>query len=233
MKRDVIQVRPLGGYRVYLRFKDGASGELDLSTMIRFDGVFAPVKDKDYFAKVSVNSDIGTICWPNGADLDPHVLYSAVTGKPVLMSGRKGVAEMGIEFSSVKDIKRLYKGLGDESRLKILFLLNELGEACVGEIQQVLKLAQPTVSRHLGVLRRMGLVDKHRRGRWNYYYLTGKQPDIVKNQLQCLTDLESCRKDFRAEMGTRMDKLLPGPAKKTGRGKKTRVPVAARTRVRE
>ncbi len=118
---------------------------------------------------------------------------------------------MEIIYSSVKDIERLYKGLADESRLKILFLLNEMGEACVRDIQQVLRVPQPTVSRHLGLLKRMSLVDNHRRGKWNYYYIVKKQPEIVKNLMHCLTHLESCRKIFRKEMQSQMDKLLPRP----------------------
>jgi len=118
---------------------------------------------------------------------------------------------MEVIYSTVKDIERLYKGLADESRLKILFLLNDMGEACVRDIQQVLRVPQPTVSRHLGLLKRMGLVDNHRRGKWNYYYLVKKQPDIVKHLLHCLTNLDSCRKIFRVEMKSQMDKLLPRP----------------------
>jgi len=120
---------------------------------------------------------------------------------------------MEIIYSTTKDIERLYKGLADESRLKIIFMLNELGEACVRDIQQVLKVPQPTVSRHLGLLKRMGLVDNRRRGKWNYYYVVKKQPDIVKNLLHCLTHLESCRKIFRQDMKSQMDKLLPRPKK--------------------
>jgi len=118
---------------------------------------------------------------------------------------------MEVIYQSVKDIERLYKGLADESRLKIMYLLNELGEACVRDIQQVLRVPQPTVSRHLGLLKRMGVVDNHRRGKWNYYYVVKKQPDVVKNLLHCLTSLESCRKLFRQEMQSQMDKLLPRP----------------------
>jgi ArsR family transcriptional regulator len=118
---------------------------------------------------------------------------------------------MEIIYSSVKDIERLYKGLGDESRLKIMYMLNELGEACVRDIQQVLKVPQPTVSRHLGLLKRMGLVDNHRRGKWNYYYVVKKQPDIVKNLINCLTHLDSCRKIFKQEMTSQLEKLLPRP----------------------
>jgi hypothetical protein len=81
--KDIIEVEPLGGYRVRLRFEDGLEGELDLGRMIVFDGVFAPLRDEKEFAKVQVNRESGTIVWPNGADLDPDVLYSAVSGKPV------------------------------------------------------------------------------------------------------------------------------------------------------
>ena len=83
MLKDVVEVRPLGGYRVRLRFEDGVQGELDLGRLIRFRGVFAALKDEREFARVRVDSESGTIAWPNGADLDPDVLYSELTGKPI------------------------------------------------------------------------------------------------------------------------------------------------------
>lgn len=123
---------------------------------------------------------------------------------------------MEVIYSSVKDVERLYKGLADESRMKIVFLLDELGEACVRDIQQVLRIPQPTVSRHLGLLKRMGLVDNHRRGKWNYYYVIKKQPEIVKQLIHSLTNLDSCRKIFRQELQSQMDKLLPRPKVRRG-----------------
>jgi hypothetical protein len=41
MLKDIVEVRPLSGYRLYLRFEDGVAGELDLSSRLRFEGVFA------------------------------------------------------------------------------------------------------------------------------------------------------------------------------------------------
>ena len=79
MLKDVTDVRVLGGHRIWLRFEDGVEGELDLDKLIEFHGVFAPLEDEQEFAKVRVNREVGTIVWPNGADLDPDVLYSAVT----------------------------------------------------------------------------------------------------------------------------------------------------------
>jgi len=81
--KDIVEVRPLEEFRVYLRFEDGVEGELDLSTFVSFDGIFQALKDPREFAKVSVHPELGTIVWPNEADLDPDVLYSKLTGKPV------------------------------------------------------------------------------------------------------------------------------------------------------
>jgi hypothetical protein len=83
MLKDVIEIRPVGGYRVHLRFEDGVHGELDLGRLIRFRGVFAALKDEREFARVRVDPELGTITWPNGADLDPDVLYAELTGTPI------------------------------------------------------------------------------------------------------------------------------------------------------
>jgi hypothetical protein len=80
---DVVDARPLGGYRVHLRFEDGVEADLDLGELIRFEGVFAPLREPARFAELRVNSELGTICWPGGADLDPDVLYAIATGKPI------------------------------------------------------------------------------------------------------------------------------------------------------
>ncbi len=83
MLRDVVAVEPLGDHLLRLRFDDGAVGEVDLSRRIEFKGVFAPLEDEGYFARVRVGKDSGTIEWPNGADLDPVVLYTWATGQPL------------------------------------------------------------------------------------------------------------------------------------------------------
>jgi hypothetical protein len=80
--RTVVAVRPLDGYRVFLKFDDGLEGELDLEPMlIPFPGVFAPLRDLEFFRRVFI--DCHTTTWPNGADLAPEVLYSKVSGRPL------------------------------------------------------------------------------------------------------------------------------------------------------
>ena len=51
--------------------------------MLDFTDTLAPLADPTYFAQVTTNPESGTITWPNNADLDPDVLYAAVTGIPV------------------------------------------------------------------------------------------------------------------------------------------------------
>jgi uncharacterized protein DUF2442 len=83
MLKDIVEVRPLENYRLYLRFEDGVEGTVDLANCVRFEGVFAPLQERAYFVQVQVHAELGTIFWPNGADLDPDVLYSRVTGQPI------------------------------------------------------------------------------------------------------------------------------------------------------
>jgi hypothetical protein len=83
MLPDVIEVRPTGVHRLWLRFDDGVEGEIDLGPHLTFEGVFAPLEDQAYFREVSVDAELGTIHWPNGADWDPLALYALVTHRSV------------------------------------------------------------------------------------------------------------------------------------------------------
>lgn len=71
---DVVDVKVLDGYRLHLQFDDGAEGSVDISTLIDFKGVFEPLSGHAFFSKVSVDPNIGTIFWENGADLFPAYL---------------------------------------------------------------------------------------------------------------------------------------------------------------
>jgi len=83
MLQDVVEAIPLDGYRLKLRFEDGAAGTVDVGSCVSFTGVFAPLRDQAQFAAVQVNPELGTVSWPCGADLDPDVLYALVTGTPI------------------------------------------------------------------------------------------------------------------------------------------------------
>lgn len=74
---QVRAVEYLGGHRLRLTFADGLVGDVDLTE--RFTGrvgpMFEPLCDVNCFAQVVVDEELGTIVWPNGADLAPDVLH--------------------------------------------------------------------------------------------------------------------------------------------------------------
>jgi hypothetical protein len=84
MLKDIVAARAVGDYRLHLRFGDGVEGVVDLAPHLSFRGVFEPLRDPAYFAQARVDPDLGAVTWPNGADLDPDVLYGRITGTPAL-----------------------------------------------------------------------------------------------------------------------------------------------------
>jgi Protein of unknown function (DUF2442) len=83
MLKDIISVQARHPHQLHLQFEDGVEGTVDLNQIIEFSGVFAPLRDPDYFATVQVDPEMGTIVWGNGADLDPDVLYAIVTQQTI------------------------------------------------------------------------------------------------------------------------------------------------------
>jgi DNA-binding transcriptional ArsR family regulator len=78
------------------------------------------------------------------------------------------------------------KALADANRTRVLMFLGG-GELCVCQIMEALQLAPSTVSRHLNVLHRAGLVESRKQGRWIYYRLPGRGgPSCVRGALRWL-----------------------------------------------
>ena len=80
---DITGVTVLGNHELHLVFADGSEGDVDVARLIEFRGVFEALRDAREFQRVYVDPEAGTIVWPNGADLDPLVLYSAVTNRSI------------------------------------------------------------------------------------------------------------------------------------------------------
>lgn len=72
---DVVEVGPLPGHRLKVRFADGLTGEVDLSQRLQ-GAIFGPLADQELFARASIEN--GTVVWPNGADLAPDVMYDEI-----------------------------------------------------------------------------------------------------------------------------------------------------------
>ena len=79
----VVGVAVIGDYQLRLLFDDGTAGDVDLSSMV-WKGVFAPLRDPEYFAKVKVDTEATTVVWPNGADLAPETLYEEARKNPLI-----------------------------------------------------------------------------------------------------------------------------------------------------
>jgi len=70
----------------------------------------------------------------------------------------------------MRELLAITKALSDESRLRALVSIRG-GELCLCQIIQVLGLSPATVSKHMDVLERAGLVRRRRQGKWRYYSL--------------------------------------------------------------
>jgi len=77
----------------------------------------------------------------------------------------------------------IFKALGDETRLAIMLLVQKNEELCVCELTAALDESQPKISRHLGNLRELGLLEDERRGQWVYYRLHPATPHWVLESL--------------------------------------------------
>lgn len=95
----------------------------------------------------------------------------------------------------------LFRAISDPTRQKILLLLEEK-ERCVGELVSEFSLSQPTVSRHLNVLKQAGLVTDRREGQQVYY------------SLDCC-NIRRCCTDYFSKFSCCSD-IFPNPDK-TGR----------------
>ncbi|MCX5644869.1 MAG: DUF2442 domain-containing protein [Phycisphaerae bacterium] len=70
----VKEAKYLRDYVIWLRFNDGAEGEIDLEGELEGE-VFGPLRDKQLFRKFRVDPELGTIVWENDADFAPEFLY--------------------------------------------------------------------------------------------------------------------------------------------------------------
>ena len=68
----------------------------------------------------------------------------------------------------MKEMVNLFKAFSDETRLRIIKLL-ERGELCVCDIVAALDMVQPKVSFHLGVLKKAHLLQGRKQGKWMHY----------------------------------------------------------------
>lgn len=77
MDYHVLEARHVGGYLVWVRFRDGTAGEVDLGPVLR-GPVFEPLRNLEVFRQFTIHPEFHTLVWPNGADVAPEYLHEHV-----------------------------------------------------------------------------------------------------------------------------------------------------------
>jgi len=73
----VLEARYLGGHVVWLRFRDGTAGEIDLEPALHGE-VFESLRDPAVFSQFTIHPLFHTLVWPSGADFAPEFLHDNV-----------------------------------------------------------------------------------------------------------------------------------------------------------
>ena len=77
MNYHVVEARYVGGHIVWLRVRDGTSGEIDLQPVLE-GPVFEPLQDPMEFQQFQIHPEFHTLVWANGADIAPEFLHDNV-----------------------------------------------------------------------------------------------------------------------------------------------------------
>ncbi len=113
--------------------------------------------------------------------------------------------------------------LGDETRWRIVHLL-AFETLCVCELADVLKLPQSTLSSHLGIIQRAGLISAERRGKWMFYRVAGDVLPVLRvlfDHFDCSTSTVPVLGRDAAKAETRIARrdrtCCPAPVRKAAR----------------
>ena len=111
------------------------------------------------------------------------------------------------------DPPSLFKSLADDTRARLALLLASEGELCVCELVCALEASQPKISRHLGDLRKTGLLQDRRQGQWVYYRLHDDLPAWVRHVLDVVRSAnQAWMEDGLKRLGRMDDRPIRQPS---------------------
>lgn len=93
--------------------------------------------------------------------------------------------------------EQFFKALGDESRLRILFLLYKNKEMCISDLELVLDFTQTKISRHLAYLRNAGLVNYRKIDQWVFYSIKDELSEFIDQIFRYLNKDTDLQKDLK------------------------------------
>src|SRR5580698_4406208 len=100
---DVVEVKPEPKYGLFVKFKDGLTGRVQLRPE-DLTGVLARLRDTEFFQQVFI--DCGAVAWPGEIDLAPDAMYAQVASQ---RRGSPQLEELPDESSFRKRLPRLYE----------------------------------------------------------------------------------------------------------------------------
>jgi len=122
----------------------------------------------------------------------------------------------------LETLAALHRALSEETRLRIVHLLAELGELCVCEIEAALRISQSRASRHLATLKQAGLVADRREGTWVHYRLRddldGPRAAAVEALVEALRGEGTVAGDLARAREGRRGRCSEPPSSRGGRG---------------
>lgn len=98
-----------------------------------------------------------------------------------------------LDDAAAERLARVFKALGDPTRVKLLSLIAAAGDdgACVCDLIEPVRLSQPTVSHHMRQLVNAGLITREQRGKWAYYRLVEGALAAVAGSLAPVADVSA------------------------------------------
>lgn len=96
--------------------------------------------------------------------------------------------QAGQEALDVCRLASIFKALSDPTRLQMMLILSRNGgQVCVCDFERIFDLGQPTISHHLKILRKAGLLDCDKRGLWAYYVVQPTALEPLRRVLSVMT----------------------------------------------
>ena len=106
----------------------------------------------------------------------------------------------------VDDLDALFRGFADPTRIRLLNVL-AAGELCVCDLVELTAVPQPAVSRHLGYLRRSGLVEVRRAAKFAYYRLARPAHPVHRALVGCVRSCFAGLAALDAERAAAVDRV--------------------------
>jgi ArsR family transcriptional regulator len=100
------------------------------------------------------------------------------------MQGCCGLIDPGMSDDDAVVVAERFRALADPTRVRIMNLLIRNRELCVCDVNANFDLSQPTISHHLGLLRKAGLVTSDVRGRWAFYRVNEQAIEALADVLE-------------------------------------------------